>query len=119
MESQRLKCYSYRSTGMGAKSRAIVIKDFQVIVPTFIRRSRSGNHGEDCYSEDVIASADAIVFIEISNSRKHYCSVLINKFDAKLLNLIYKIHMDRTGTLSCPSLEESLEEQLAKAYNTR
>ena len=43
------------------------------IEPRWIKRSRTGAHGEDCYLVDDVERAHAIVTIRISNSGRHYC----------------------------------------------
>ena len=47
--------------------------------PLWQRRSRTGNHGEDCYTVTFLQKADVEVAVKISNSGAHYCSLRVLK----------------------------------------
>ena len=47
--------------------------------PLWERRSRTGNHGEDCYTWKYLERASVFVHIEVSNSGRHYCNLTLKK----------------------------------------
>lgn len=73
-------------------TRAYVIKDGRVLTPAHQRRSRTGSHGEDYYYARDVDEADVILFVEISNSGKHYCRMVIKRQNDASVAKAYEIH---------------------------
>ena len=57
----------------------IVDKSVRRLEPLWRKRSRTGAHGEDCYTKKYLEKANAVVEVRISNSGRHYCSLILHK----------------------------------------
>jgi len=71
MEKKIVKEFPYKNTRMGGLIKYLVFLDGKLVQPSRIKRSRSGNHGDDYYllSEDQWRRAWILV-LERSNSGK-------------------------------------------------
>ena len=77
-QTNQVVCFEYRFTGMGARTEYIFLKvngRIKRLEPLWTRRSKTGNHGMDCYTATFLRKADAEVVVQVSNSGKHYCSL--------------------------------------------
>lgn len=87
-----MKCYPYRYTRVGAYTKALVLVNGRAVEPKYTRYSKTGRHGEECWDESTIESADVILVIDISNSGKHYCYIIIQKPNMKSIKKALEIH---------------------------
>ena len=83
-QQKEIVCFEYRDTlKTSARTEYIFIKlndgKIERLEPLWRKRSRTGAHGEDCYTKKYLEKADAIVAVQVSNSGRHYCSLVTKK----------------------------------------
>jgi len=82
-KDRSIACFDYRYTlKTGARTEYIFLvvgKSVKRLEPLWTRRSRSGAHGEDCYTSKLLERADVEVTVQISNSGRHYCDLKIKR----------------------------------------
>lgn len=54
-------------------------RSVRVLSPLWTKRSRTGAHGTDYYTSKYLERADAMVTVDVSNSGKHYCKLVLLK----------------------------------------
>ena len=94
--------FTYRETRMGGLTHTILIslKDFEVISPIRMKRTKSGTHGEDIYC---LEDWDNVIILRFERSNRGNTYLYCTNISEKLCNELRKV-FEITN-----SVEETLE----------
>lgn len=102
-----MHCFDFRETiKTRAITRTFLLREGNILKPSYRERSKTGAHGMDCYEEHDYLSADAILTIRISGSGKHYCELEVRKPNPASLQRVLELH-------DCPNIRRQLYSVLA------